>query len=424
MKKTLQLHRRSVIKGLGVSIALPFLEAMAPGVMAANNRPKRALFIYLPNGIIINQFVPNGDTLDNLPSSSSALNSIKNDVTLFSGFRNSVADGGNGGHSRGAACFLSNVQTNGNENNPAVGTSADQLIAQHLNDINSLALSVENAGCDQGCVFNRHISWSRSDVPKPRIDDPIRLYDRLVGLQTNSGSAAILERNKSVLDFALEESRRLNMQLGSQDRSVLDEWLTSLRETERKIIANNDNSQNTCPVGTKPASTNGVDRIPLMFDMLAIAMRCNYTQVASYMLGSEIGSLNYKIVGVDEDHHSLSHHGNDRNKIARLATIDKWRVEQFVQFISKLKAMQEGEFTVLDNSLIQLSAGIDDPNIHAHSALPAVVAGSASGDFNPRHNRHVRMNGAPVANLHLAFMRYMGRTDSKHGNSNGVVTFT
>jgi hypothetical protein len=313
-----------------------------------------------------------------------------------------------------------------------LGTTVDQIAAREIgknSQLPSLELAMDLlslAGqCDNGyaCVYQNNLSWSSPTTPLPSEAHPRLVFDRLFGDgDTAAERRAALNSRASLLDSVSEEFRRLNNQLGPADRARVAQYLDTIREVERRIQRAEASAAEhpvdvDRPVGVPAAYS---DHARLMFDLQVLAFQADITRVTTFQLAREASNRTYTEIGVSDPHHPLSHHGNDPEKVARMALINRFHVSLFADFVAKLKATPEGGGNLLDHSLILYGSGMGDPNRHTHDNLPIIVAGGAAGKM--RGGRHIRLaKPTPLANLHLTMLDKVGVRLDKFGDSNGKV---
>jgi hypothetical protein len=441
---SIHLPRRTFLRGLGVSIGLPLLECMlGPAARAASSiggSPRRAVFVYLPNGMHMEDWTPkNVGTLGDLPSILEPMNPHKANIQVLSGLAHvqarALGDGA-GDHARANACFLTGVhprKTSGAD--ISVGISADQLAAQQIGKetrLPSLELSCDNAGrqagaCDSGyaCAYQNNISWRNENTPMPPLFDPRHVFEKLFGAAEDpdlaAGRALRESCRKSILDIVREDAKAFQARLGATDRRKMDEYLTSLRETEVAIEQNAKfKTQIARPTMDKPEGIPGdfTDHLRLMYDLLALALQTDATRIVSMMVQREGSNRPYPWIGVTDGHHDLSHHGHSPDKQAKIAKINHYHMEQFAYFIAKLKSMREGSGTLLDNCMIVCGSAIADGDRHDHHDLPVLLCGGGAGAFKP--GRHVRFaKETPMTNLFLTMFDLMGVKADRIGDSTG-----
>ncbi|MBX7166203.1 MAG: DUF1552 domain-containing protein [Pirellulales bacterium] len=437
------LDRRTVLKGLGTVVALPWLEAMTPSGRAAETTavaPRRAAFFFVPNGVHMPNWTPAEEGAEFvLPPTLEPLAARQQDLLILSGLSHDKARAngdGPGDHARSAACFLTACQpfkTDGA--NLRAGVSVDQMIAQHLGArtrFPSLELGCDlgpqSGGCDSGysCAYSGNISWRTPNQPASKEIDPRLIFERLFGDVNRSEAAESRARRqlfqKSVLDFVLTDANRLRQKLGQADRRKLDEYLTAIREIETRLSAtpltevNAEQLAEMTPPPGVPSDYSAHAR--LIGDLLVLAFQGDLTRVATFMFANEGSNRSYAQIEVPEGHHDLSHHGNDEAKQAKIAKINRYHMEQFAYIVERMKAIPEGDSTLLDNSLLLYGSGIGDGNRHNHDDLPIMLVGRCGGAL--RTGRHVRYpNETPLANLFVSLLGCMDITAEKVGDSNG-----
>jgi len=445
MNKQWQIPRRTFLKGLGTAMALPVLEAMAPGaslagtVAAPSGLPRRVGFIFVPNGVDMANWTPKGVGSDfELPASLEPLASVKEDLLVLSGLAHDKArpnGDGAGDHARGSATFLTGCQarkTHGAD--IRVGISVDQAAAAVIGKGTRLP-SIE-LGCDRGqqagncdsgysCAYSFNISWKTESTPMPAEVNPRLAFDRLF----SGGKKGEINENRirreryqrSILDFVLEDANRLKTNLGATDRRKLDEYLTAVRELEVRIEQSEKFAATLPDYAIKPKTGVPKDyqqHVRLMFDLLALAFQTDTTRVSSFILAHDGSNRPYPFIQVSEGHHDLSHHGNNPAKKEKIAKINRFHITQFAYFLEKLKSIKEGDGTLLDNCMIVYGSGIGDGNAHNHDNLPILLAGRGAGTVTP--GRHVKYeNGTPLNNLFLSMLERVGVKRDILGDSTG-----
>jgi hypothetical protein len=433
------LPRRTFLKGVGASLALPLLDAMVPSLTAmsdtaANPAQLRRLgFVYMPMGCDITRWTPPGEgTLDELSPSLSPLAPVKEHVTIITNME--LANAYPGTHATSNSSFLSAAKAKRTESTDYyLGTTIDQLAAQQIGrdtQLASLELSMDLLSvvgqCDNGyaCVYQNCLSWSSPTTPLPAEAHPRVVFEQLFGEGGSTAERqAALANRASLLDSVTEELARLQRTLGPGDRQRVTEYLEAVREVERRIqqaeIAAADNPLPDVdrPTGV-PASY--ADHARLMFDLQLLALQGDLTRVVTFQLARETSNRSYPEIGVPDPHHPLTHHGNDPEKIARMAKINQFHVSLFAEFLEKLSAIQEGDGSLLDHVLYLYGSGMGNPNVHSHTNLPIIVAGGAAG--NMRGGRHFRYGEAtPLANLHLTLLDKVGVRLDSFADSDGTI---
>jgi hypothetical protein len=422
------LPRRTFLRGMGATMALPLLDAMIPAATAASktaaNSARRLGFVFMPMGADLPRWTPPGTDLRTLSPILSSLEPVKDDVTVISNLE--LQNAYPGSHATSNAAFLSAAKARLTESTDYyLGTTVDQIAARQLGQqtqLPSLELAMDLlqlvGQCDNGyaCVYQNNLSWSSPTTPLPAEAHPRIVFESLFG---EGGSLAerkaALRRKASLLDWFSEDIARLNRKLGPHDRARVSQYLDTIREVERRIQkAETDAVDNPLPDLDRPTGVPAAyaDHARLMFDLQVLAFQGDVTRIITFQLARETSNRTYPEIGVPDPHHPLSHHGNDPEKIARMAKINQFHVSLFAEFLQKLKATREGNGTLLDHSLILYGSGIGDPNVHDHTNLPILVAGGAACGI--KGGRHIRYpQPRPLANLHLTLLDKVGiRLDS------------
>jgi len=428
-----QLSRRTVLQGLGASVALPFLDAMCPAFAAQTVKkaiaPTRMAFLYVPNGIVMEEWTPAGmvagsNPLGELRRITSELAPWRNDILMFGGL---TSDGGRahgdgpGDHGRAGAAYLTGVhpkKTYGKD--IKTGVSMDQIAARHFEGKTRLASlelgceeGIQGGNCDNGysCAYSNSISWRTENTPNPPEISPRAVFERMFGAADDEKDPVRRQRQAeyrtSVLDLVLADAQSLLKALGGDDRRKLDEYLSAIRDVEKRIQgAERRNSIDVpAPVGSIP--TDFAEHARLMLDLLTLAFQTDTTRVITVLLGIEQSPRNYPEIGLTEGHHGLTHHQGDKTKIEKVTRINEYHIKQFTYLLDKLKAARDGDGTLLDNSMIVYGAALADGNSHQHHDLPTVLAGRAAGTVRP--GRYIRYpNETPITNLYLSMLDHMG----------------
>jgi len=430
------LPRRTFLRGVGASLALPLLDAMIPAATAMTATPanpvRRLGFVFMPMGCDQSRWVPAGPTgpLGELTPILKSLEPVKSHVTAITNLelRNAYP----GSHATSNAAFLSAAKAKHTESSDYyLGTTVDQIAAQQLGretQLPSLELSMDmlqtTGQCDNGyaCVYQNNLSWSSPTTPLPSEAHPRIVFERLFG---DGGSLAerraALRKRASLLDWVTEEIAGLQRKLGPADRARVSDYLDTVREVERRIQrAEADVLEKPMPDLDRPLGVPAsyAEHARLMFDLQVLAMQGDITRVSTFQLARETSNRTYPEIGVSDPHHPLSHHGNDPAKIERMAKINAFHVSLFSYFLERLKATPEGAGTLLDHSLILYGSGIGNPNVHDHTNLPILVAGGAAGGM--KGGRHLRYDRpTPLANLHLTLLDKVGVRLDSFADSNG-----
>lgn len=428
------IPRRTFLRGVGATLALPLLESMVPAATpiarTAGNPVRRLGFVFMPMGCDLSRWTPAGDTMDRLSPILSSLAPVKDQVTCVSNLELQPAYPGS--HATSNSAFLSAARARLTESTDYyLGTTVDQVAAKQLGretQLPSLELAMDHlqvvGQCDNGyaCVYQNNLSWSSPTTPLPAEAHPRIVFENLFGEGGTVGERrAELKKRASLLDAFTSDLSRLKRELGPGDRARLGQYLDTVREVERRIQkAEADTKDNPLPDLDRPVGVPAAyaDHARLMFDLQVLAFQGDVTRVITFQLARETSNRTYPEIGVPDPHHPLSHHGNDPAKIERMSKINQFHVSLFAEFLAKLKATPEGNGTLLDHSLYLYGSGIGNPNIHDHSNLPILVAGGAAGGMKGgRHIRHAKPT--PLANLHLTLLDKVGVHLDSFGDSQG-----
>ena len=428
------LPRRTILRGLGTSLALPLLDAMIPAMTALAATPakpvRRLGFVYVPMGSTIAQWTPAGPSgrLGALSPTLSSLEAVKDQLTVVTNMelRNAYP----GTHATSNASFLSAATAKWTESSDYhLGTTVDQVAAQQIGQetrLPSLELAMDlltTVGqCDNGyaCVYQNNLSWSSPTTPLPAEAHPRVAFERLFG---DGGSAADrraeLRKNASLLDWVSADIARLQKKLGPGDRSKVNQYLDTVREVERRIqkaeaaTADSHLPDLDRPVGVPAAYA---DHAKLMFDLQTLALQGDVTRVISFQLARETSTRTYPEIGVSDPHHPLTHHNGDAEKMGKVARINAFHVSLFAYFLEKLKSTPDGDGSLLDHTLYMYGSGMGNPDVHDHVNLPILVAGGGLG------GRHIRYDKpTPLANLHLTMLDRAGVRVDAFADSKGKI---
>ena len=431
------LPRRTFLRGLGATLALPLLDAMIPAATAATRTAavpvKRLGFVFMPMGCDLSRWTPGAaGKLETLSPILSSLESVKDHISVLSNLE--LAPAYPGTHATSNSAFLSAARARRTESSDYfLGTTVDQTAARRMGQstqLPSLELSMDlmqTAGqCDNGyaCVYQNNLSWASPTTPLPAEAHPRLVFEMLFGEGgTPAERRAALHQRASLLDWIGNDLASLRRNLGAADRSRVNDYLEAVREVERRIQqAEADVRQHPLPDLDRPMGVPAAyaDHAKLMFDLQVLAFQGDITRVTTFQLARETSNRTYPEIGVNDPHHPLSHHGNDPDKIARMAKINAYHVSLFAGFLEKLKATPEGTGTLLDHSLFLYGSGMGNPNVHDHHNLPIIVAGGAAGGM--KGGRHVKFDKpTPLANLHLTLLDKAGVPLDSFGDSNGKL---
>jgi len=410
---------------------------MIPAATAANRTPadgvRRLGYIFMPMGCDESRWTPGSeDTLDKLSPILDSLKPVKDQMTVFTNMELKPAYPGS--HATSNSSFLSAAKAKVTESSDYyLGTTADQVAAKqigHQTQLPSLELAMDlmqTVGqCDNGyaCVYQNNLSWSSPTTPLPAEAHPRLVFENLFGEGgTPEERRAALRERASLLDSIADDMNRLKRELGASDQARVSEYLDSIREVERRIQnAETDSKDNPLPDLERPMGVPAsyADHARLMFDLQLLAFQGDITRVTTFQIARETSNRTYPEIGVPDPHHPLSHHGDDPNKIARMAKINAFHVSLFAEYLEKLQNTPEGNGSLLDNVLLLYGSGIGNPNVHNHTNLPIILAGGAAGGM--KGNRHIRYDKpTPLANLHLTLLHKVGVKLDKFGDSNGKL---
>ena len=440
------LPRRTVLRGLGATLALPLLDGMVPAYAAlrttAANPVRRLGAFYVPNGMEMRAWVPQGKGHEfELSQILKPLEPFRQHLNVLSGLASRVAvplpGEGIGDHARASATFLTGVHVKKTEGlDIRAGVSIDQIAAKTLGQETQLASlelgvdSVETLGaCDAGysCAYTNTIAWRNETTPLPMENDPRAVFERLFGSADSTDVASRLARirqDRSVLDYVTDRVAGLKQTLGPGDRTKLSQYLDAVRDIERRIQKAEEQSDREIPLVEQPVGIpdSFEAHTRLMFDLLALAYQTDLTRVGTFMLSREVSGRAYPEIGVPDAHHGVSHHQNDPAKLEKLAKINTFHMQQFAYFLDKLQSIPDGDGTLLDHSMLIYGSGISDGNIHFHMDLPVILVGGGGGRL--RGGRHLHyMNDTPVSNLYVSVLDKLGVPVETFGDSTGQLQY-
>lgn len=447
-KKNWQISRRTMLRGMGAAIALPFLDAMAPGrrALAATlpTPPVRMACLYFPNGVWTKTWVPEQAGSDfELPYALEPLAPFKSSLNVLSGLDKAASHRGDGHYAK-TANFLTGepvTKTTGKDIS-AGGISMDQLAASklgHLTPLPSLELGIDPviSGIDSNVGYTRlygsYISWRTPTVPVAKEINPRFVYERLFGAKDEDGREIRKKRDEdrlNLLDLALDDATRLRGQLGRDDQVKLDEYLESVRAVEKRIeFALKPDPRDWKPEPGLQLPAAPGERIPqdfrehvkLMLDLMVLAFQTDSTRVLSFMFANDVSGRNFSFLpGVSGGHHDMSHHEDKEEKIAAYSEINRWHVEQYAYLLDRLNSIPEGEGTLLDNSMILFGSSISDGNRHDPANLPIVIAGRSGGAL--KTGQHVASpKNTPLCNAYVNMINAFGVPVDEFGDSQGPI---
>jgi hypothetical protein len=434
------IARRTVLRGIGTALALPFLDAMIPALTAlvkTGQRVKRFGVAYVPNGIIMEQWTPatTGSAFEFMPILK-ALEPFRDQVTVVSGLVNEAGRNGSA-HPGKSAAFLTGIvarRTTGNAQ-LHLGKSMDQFAADVLGrdtELPSMELSLEGtdsnvvATCDPSysCAY-MNISWRNESTPMPREVNPRAVFERLFGDSGTSDSTvrqARFRRSASVLDSVLEKTNRLQKRLAPDDRAKLGEYLDSVRDVESRLQRAEAQSTAQLPEVESPAGipVSYEEHAKLMFDLQVLAYQTDLTRVITFMFGRELSGATYPQIGVNDSHHPITHHLSDPENVVKVSKINTYHVSLFSYFIKKLSETPDGDGSLLDHVMILYGSPISDGNSHSPDNLPIILVGGGNGEL--QGNRHIKYSkGMLLPNLQLTLLGKLGVPLEHLGNSTGTL---
>jgi len=432
----MSLPRRAFLRGMGAAVALPFLEAMVPA-FKASAAPVTPRFgaVFVPNGAIVEEWIPKtaGASFD-LPTIVQPLDRYKETLVVVSNLTRAHPGVVEGDHAISAAGWLSGVLAKRTQAEDVLGgTTIDQIVARQIGQetqFPSLELATADftgyvGACTSGysCVYTNTISWSSPTTPLPMEINPRAVFEKLFGRPGSPAErAARFARTRSILDVVAAQAADLQRSLGPRDKARLTDYLDNVREIERRV--ERAEARSSVEI-TSVALPSGVpdafeEHLALMYDLLLLAYQGDLTRVFTFMSDRELSQRTYPQIGVAEQHHTVSHHGNDPSNIAKVVRINTYHVELFAKFLDKLKATPDGDGSLYDHSLIFYGGGMGNPNQHASDPLPLLAVGGGVG----KGHRHIQMAPrTPVGNLWMAVAKKYGSSVESMGESNGMVDF-
>jgi hypothetical protein len=437
------IPRRTVLRGIGAGLALPLLDSMVPALSAMQNTAaqpvKRLGIVYHPNGIV--DYAWNVKEVGALGDFSPILQPIepfKNQTILLSNLAMDEADAkgdGNGDHARAGGTYLTGVHVRKSETNVEAAISMDQIAAKKFENetqLGSLQLTLDAntmvGSCDGGysCAYSNTLSWLTTTLPLMSENDPRVVFERLFGASDSTDSkvrAARLRQDRSILDSITARISQLQRELGPGDQRKVDNYLSSIRDVERRIQRAEEQSSRELPEVEKPSGIPSTfeEHAELMYDLQLLAFQCDLTRVITFMYGREITGRTYPALGINESHHSISHHGNDPEKLAKLVIIQTHHMNLLAKFLEKMKGTQDGDGNLLDHSMIMFGAGLSNSDRHSHSPMYTMVVGGGGGTL--KGGQHiVYPEHTPQTNLYMTLLEKMGVPVEKIGDSTGKFT--
>lgn len=452
-----EITRRTMLRGMGIAVALPWLEAMSPAAplianvaragdaaTSASAPPVRMAFMYVPNGMHMSDWKPTGPDPKKfrLKPILKPVEPFRDKMNIISGLTldGAFAHGDGGGdHARSVASFLTGAhpkKTHGSDIRN--GVSVDQVAAErigHLTRLKSLEIGTEESStggqCDTGysCLYTSNISWRTDRSPLAKEINPAAIFERLFGSEpkktVDSRPLATKARNrKSILDFVNQEAKILHNNLGITDRRKLEEYLYAVRDIERRLGSSDKLDQNETdhttfqrPIGV-PRQYD--EHVKLLLDMMVLAFQSDSTRVASFMFANAGSNRAYTNLSIKDGHHNISHHGNSRDKQQKISVINTFHMTLASHFLQRLDSIPEGDGTLLDNCMVLYGSGIADGNSHSHKDLPIAMFGGGGGTITT--GRHIQLrSGTPLTNLYCSMLKRVGAPVEKFSDSNGMV---
>ncbi len=423
-------HRRTFLKGLATTLALPNLQSMASALPKAGP-PTRVAFVYIPNGVNVGEWYPKGT--ENVSNSLQGLSGLRNHYSVLRNLDHDKAqsngDGG-GDHARANATFLTGCQAKKTAGADIhLGQSVDQILATQMGyqtRVPSLELSADEARssgtCDSGysCAYLYNLSWKNENTPMPAENSPRKVFEKLFGSGDLKEDITRRARQKSILDFVSDDAKRFNQRLDHSDRGKMDQYLTAVREIETRI-ENAENFKIEVPEASRPQGAPGSyqEHIRMMYEMMLLGFQTDTTRIASFLLAHDGSGRNFPEIGVNRGHHEISHHKGKAENLDQIAKIDRFYIDQFAWFLKRLSETPDGNGNLLDNSMIVYGGGIGDGNRHSHNDLPLILAGHGGGIKQGRVITADR--GTPMTNLYLSLIDRMGAKAERVGDSNGKL---
>jgi hypothetical protein len=432
------IPRRTVLRGLGATLALPLLDGMVPALTALQKTAARPVnrfgVMYVVNGMIMNQWTPAAEGAGyELTPTLSALAPFRDQFLVLSNLACVPTPGRPGGaHAKASTRFLTDVSPPTSETFLDAGISMDQIAARELGQhtqLASLELAIESAetagACDVGfaCAYTNTISWRSANTPLPTQNNPRVVFERMFGDTGSTDPKARqrrLEQDKSVIDSVTQEVSHLQGTLGQGDRAKLTEYLEAIRDVERRIQKAEAQSSLELPVVDHPAGIPASfdDHVKLMCDLQVLAYQSDLTRVVTLMLGREFSGVTYPQIGVPDAHHPITHHQQEPEKIAKVAKINAYHVTQLGYLLEKLRSTPDGDGSLLDHVMLVYGTGMGECNAHDPRNIPVLLAGGGCGQL--KGGRHVKYaKETPLANLHLTLLDKLGIHMDRMGDSTG-----
>ena len=436
------IARRTFLRGVGTTLALPLLDGMVPAFAAGSDPAQavRTLFMYGPNGRIMKNWTPtiDGSGWEMTPTLE-PLAPFRDQMLILSGLDVKAADpweGEPGGvHARPCAAYLTGIHPKPDQ---AMGISVDQYIAKEFGkhtQLGSLEISMESServGAADGAYsdsYSKTIAWRGPETPLPMEHNPRRVFERLLGENQSTDPAMrrrIVQKNRSILDFVTGEVARLSAEIGPSDRAKLNEYLDAVRDIERRIQLSEEQASREMPEMERPAGKPATveEHAKLMFDLMALAFQADLTRVITFMWGSEQHEGDYREIGVSDGHHASSHHAGQDYMIENCIKVDAFHSRLFAHLLDRLRSTPDGEGTLLDHSIIVYGSGLSDGMGHVHHDVPTLLVGGGAGRL--KGGSHIRYPRLPLSNLHLKILEMVGLRvedflDNRYSDATGTL---
>lgn len=434
-----QLSRRALLRGAGVTLSLPWLESVGLAATApAGKPPVRMAFLYLPNGVNIRSWYPEGTGRDfKLPATLEPLADLKDQLLVFSNLWNEASKGGDGHYVKEAAILTCATIKKTPGADLANATSVDQVAAQRIANetpLPSLELGVTpvaigvDAVVGYTRVYGSHIAWANPTTPLAREINPRSVYERLFRASSEpQGNAAKMDA--LLLDRVLGDARRLRNEVSNSDRIRIDEYMSVMRSLEERVQRSTDTSRKAWkprhPLDAKAAPTDRpadhAEHVRLMLDMIAVAFQTDTTRVATFMFGNAVSDVSFRFLeGVSAGHHDVSHHQKDPDKLRQYHLITRWHVAQYAYLLRRLQSMKEGDSTVLDNSMIFFASALSDGDRHDPHKLPVLLGGRGGGRIDSGQHL-VYTEDTQLSNLYVSMLDAFGTPVDRFGDSTGPL---
>ena len=434
------IPRRTILRGIGATLALPLLDAMVPALTALQRTAATPItrfgVMYVPNGMVMEQWTPATEGVGfELTPTLAPLSPFKDDLLVLSNLACVPTPGRPGGaHAKASTRFLTDISPPTSETWLDAGISIDQILARQMSaftQLGSLEMSVESGetagACDVGfaCAYTNTISWLGPSTPLPTENNPRTIFERLFGDSGSTDPRARQRRirqDRSLLDSVRDEVATLQGALGQGDRVKLVEYLEAIRDVERRIQKAEEQSDKELPRVDHPAGVPATydEHVRLMCDLQVLAYQTDLTRVVTFMLGREFSGVTYPQIGVPDAHHPITHHQQEPDKIVKVAKINAYQVTKFAYLLDRMSATPDGDGTLLDHATLIYGTGMGDCNAHDPRNIPILLAGGGAGHL--KGGRHIRYpKETPLANLHLTLLDKLGVNLERIGDSTGML---